>query len=922
MNNFFTNILARPASALAAALLCCGVAYARDYSAWMAELPENAFVSTLSIPGSHDTVTGEGFTTSSAASRSQTQDRTVQEQMEMGVRAFDIRPGVDGDHLHCYHGIDKTNRTLSEVFDMMTSFLDANPTEFFIIHLFPGNNADGNAIKDKMDALLASEKYAPYMAEFRPNLLVRDMRGKIVFVRRWDFADWNSSHAAVVYDWNKSENNVYSFPNGHIMAPYNGWEAKLAVQDVAHTYKAEDKAAKYAAMDALIDYSTSMKLPDRTTLTWVFNFLSAYTNAWISSSKGYAENASVTNARMLERLQSDGYTPGPLGCVMADWVGGSVRTISNTTYDTKGQALVEAIVDNNFRYIDAITPAVAAPLFYVNTNSALSRVGFRGNVEWVDVDNDGWLDLIHKHRNTANGWANEINLYKNNGGALDSRISLPDIGGASWNRVVVPVEYNRDGRVDLLLGCSWDTKLLDNNNGSFVHNENFTLWGNEMSMEDGDIEKHSQGIMLTADFDMNGRHEILTYTRDGFPFLFKNEGCTFYGGESGWLPRVKEGSMAIGDYNADGMPDILVSGLNPSTNRRELWLCINTTEGEHRYSFSNRQLTALAPYTTTTGIIGFVDVNNDGLLDIFLTGSTDTADKSMTLLVNQGDDSFVPAVCANGFPGLKASGMDVCDINADGLADIVYSGECDRGDYNWAATGVLMNQGDGSFVNFDYDFLQLRGGAACRAADYKRNGRPSIAVMGYGDGGFGLYDQAVPQAPEASLFTDYLVDSDVQSLYGKDLKVQAEAEPVKGTDADNVTVLSWPSAGTGYRYNYVVKLKDGSLVTAVPCDPSDDKRTLLSGNIDAATTATTVRLNVNRRDVEYWGVHAIAPDRSTSLIYLDNERIHTGVDAAGTDVDESAPAVFYNLQGMRVTNPSGGVFIERRGDNAVKRYIP
>lgn len=920
-----TDFLARSASAAVSALLCCGAMSARDYSSWMSELPDNAFVSTLSIPGSHDTATGEGFTSSIYVGSAQTQDKTVQEQMEMGVRAFDIRPGVYGNALHCYHGIARTKVSVADVFDRMTAFLDANPSEFFVIHLFPGNNAGGNDIKDKMNALLASDKYAPYMAEFRPNLLVRDMRGKIVFVRRWDFAEWNSEHAAVVYDWNASDNNSYSYPNGRITAAYDGWEAWLAVQDVAQTNTTDKKNAKYAAMDALMDYSAAMSVPDRTTLTWVFNFLSAYTGS-TSSNSGYAENASVTNARMLSRLESEDYRPGPLGIVMADWVGGSVRefgTLNKKRYDTKGQALVEAIVENNFRYINDITPDVAAPLFRVNGGQAFSSVGYRGNVEWVDVDNDGWLDLVHKHRNTADGWNTEINLYKNNGGELDSRIALPDVDGCSWNRIVVPVEYDRDGRMDLVLGASWGSKLLHNNSGSFAHNDNFTLWGSELSMEDGDIERHSQGVMLAADFDMNGRQEILTYANDGFPLLFKNEGGTFYGGDSGWLPRMKDGAMAIGDYNADGMPDILVSGLNPDTNSRELWLCINTASGEHRYSFANRQLTSLAPYATTSGVIGFADVNNDGLLDIFLTGTTDSADKSMTLLLNLGNDTFAPSECANGFPAIKASGMDVCDLNGDGFADIVYSGECDRERFNWAATGVLMNQGDGTFVNYDYDFIQVRSGASCRASDYRRNGRPSIALMGYGAGGFGLYDQIAGESDGTMAMAaadDYV--GAFRSFHDRYLKVDVAINPVTGTEADNTTVLSWNQVSPGLRYNYVVRLKDGSLVSAVPCDPSDEVRALLSGNVDAATAATSVKLNVNRNDVVSWGVHAVAPDKTSSLVYLDNDLIHTGIMSPEAGAESSCEPVYYNLQGMRVAHPSGGIFIEVRGGVAVKRHIP
>ena len=41
------------------------------------------------------------------------------------------------------------------------------------------------------------------------------------------------------------------------------------------------------------------------------------------------------------------------------------------------------------------------------------------------------------------------------------------------------------------------------------------------------------------------------------------------------------------------------------------------------------------------------------------------------------------------------------------------------------------------------------------------------------------------------------------------------------------------------------------------------------------------------------------------------------VDAA----DQSAPVEYFNLQGIRVANPQGGVFIRRQGSNVSKEYI-
>ncbi len=50
--------------------------------------------------------------------------------------------------------------------------------------------------------------------------------------------------------------------------------------------------------------------------------------------------------------------------------------------------------------------------------------------------------------------------------------------------------------------------------------------------------------------------------------------------------------------------------------------------------------------------------------------------------------------------------------------------------------------------------------------------------------------------------------------------------------------------------------------------------------------------------------------------------VSAGIDSIVSDDDNDAEAEYYNLQGIKVTNPSGGIFIERRGSKTSKRYIP
>ena len=79
---------------------------------WMERLSDDVYMMQLSIPGTHDAATGEGFTWGEVADQfGKTQDLTLAQLWAAGVRAFDLRPAVETNDetgesdLVIYHGI-------------------------------------------------------------------------------------------------------------------------------------------------------------------------------------------------------------------------------------------------------------------------------------------------------------------------------------------------------------------------------------------------------------------------------------------------------------------------------------------------------------------------------------------------------------------------------------------------------------------------------------------------------------------------------------------------------------------------------------------------------------------------------------------------------------------------------------------------
>lgn len=99
---------------------------------WMADLDGSSRLSTLSIPGTHDSMsTGPG------GDIAQTQSLPLTSQLEAGIRFLDIRVAKwpDSDTLYIHHGPFYLGSTLDGVLADTASFLRAHPTEAVLLRL-------------------------------------------------------------------------------------------------------------------------------------------------------------------------------------------------------------------------------------------------------------------------------------------------------------------------------------------------------------------------------------------------------------------------------------------------------------------------------------------------------------------------------------------------------------------------------------------------------------------------------------------------------------------------------------------------------------------------------------------------------------------------------------------------------------------
>lgn len=308
-----------------------GILQAADGLRWMTALDDYDYVCQLSIPGTHDTGTGNGFEGIGAIGglvAGKTQDKNFSEQLKLGVRAFDLRPGVDGSTLPIFHGPLKTKLTMNKAFVECISFLSANPGEFVIFIIRHETEGDSNNSNWAGNMIDHCNKYGDIIVPFSPKLRVGEVRGKIIVLTRTAFSD---SKVATISGWGDNA----TFRKGSIKSS-NG-NATLWLQD---HYEISDEQVKADAVVSLLDKSAALCRDESNFGTWVINHASGYKGSATNSNN--SSNAKKTAQAIITRLLAKGRTPGPTGIILMDYAG------TDAAYN--GTSLVDAIIDNNSRY--------------------------------------------------------------------------------------------------------------------------------------------------------------------------------------------------------------------------------------------------------------------------------------------------------------------------------------------------------------------------------------------------------------------------------------------------------------------------------------------------------------------------------------------------------------------------------------------
>jgi hypothetical protein len=421
----------------------------------------------------------------------------------------------------------------------------------------------------------------------------------------------------------------------------------------------------------------------------------------------------------------------------------------------------------------------------------------------------------------------------------------------------------------------------------------FTVLGNQTADNGPDS-------VASGDFNRDGKPDLVVVNRwsNNASVLLGNGEGTFQAAVNYPVDRGPL-SIAVGDFNGDGKLDLVTA------NSSSFTVSVLLGNGDGTFQAAVNHDVGYNPCFVATG-----DINKDGKLDVVVANS---GDNTISVLLGNGDGTF--GIAPTYFVGNEPFSVAIGDINGDGNLDLAVA------NHSSDNVTVLLGNGTGLFGSAGDYFVDTRpcsvalgdinGDGKLDMATANEGSDDIIVLLGNGDGTF---DAAAVYAtsgssPDAMILTDINGDG------------RADAVTANWDWANSVSVLLGNSDGslqsaTSFASGYASALTmadfngDGRKDLAVVVN-NNSVTILLGNNVKPLTedpagggllTGRGIGSIQTTSDVDYWSFSALAGDIvSVSVDRYQGSGLYPWVglyDSTGN-----------NLTADNGGGPNGGAFI-------------
>ena len=271
----------------------------------------------------------------------------------------------------------------------------------------------------------------------------------------------------------------------------------------------------------------------------------------------------------------------------------------------------------------------------------------------ADLEGDGDLDLIVSAEgsclcNTA------LDLFVNDGTGSFTRTTTT--AGVAPNRLAI-ADFNGDGRPDVALanyrGENFASVALNDGSGGFRPEDRYRVGDEQGDVDAGDLDGDGDLDLAVSRINENTfAVEAVLLTNDGSG-TFTVAGTARVENPDRLVSAGTQ--MAVADWNADGLADIALAGLE---TRRSILI----NQGALRFSEQT--------YEGQWGSFNLeaIDIDQDGDQDLLNAAGGSSSEGTVVILPNQGDGTFSAALEMDS--SHQPADIDAADYNRDGLLDL------------------------------------------------------------------------------------------------------------------------------------------------------------------------------------------------------------------------------------------------------------